>query len=344
MGISFQEVQNKRQKLIQSLLDLDLFTREPLVLADIGSSQLVNEKWNESLLIRSILILCDADDRDFDYEIPGAIRTVKLRDIIAPEDGSNDFYLTKSPYCSSVLEPYHEELQNWSFAGLFAIEKKTTLPSRSLRQALADNGITYIDWYKSDIQGLDLKVFTSLSKDLQSRVLHAEFEPGILKAYKGEDFADACLKFMREQGFWLEDIVVNGPERVNRETLLQYGIDAEFYQYNRNPLKRSPGWLNLSFLREVHSGMSDRETAGLFLFSILEDQYGFCLEILEKTRGRISTGLHTFLETHFLDFFRSFDAYHREQLALQRERETKKPVLKPFLKSVVRKVRKLFQK
>ncbi len=341
MGIDFQEVQNKRQGLITSILDLEEFSREPLVLADIGASQLIHEKWSQDLLSHSILILCDADERDFDYEIPGAIRTIKLRDIIAPKDGTIDFYLTKSPYCSSVLEPYQEELENWSFSGLFAVEKKTTLRGRSLRQVLSENGITYIDWYKSDIQGLDVSVFASLSEELQARVLYTEFEPGLLKAYKGEDFADTAIRYMREHGFWLENMIVNGPERVNLNTLQRYQIDIKNYEYNRSPLKHSPGWLNLSFLREVHSGISEREAAALFLFAILEDQYGFCFEILEKTRGEISLTLHGFLENRFLDFFRSFDTYHREQRELQRIREAKKPGMKERVKSLVRKVIRL---
>ena len=44
MGIDFQEVQNKRQGLINSILDLEEFSREPLVLADIGASGRIHEK------------------------------------------------------------------------------------------------------------------------------------------------------------------------------------------------------------------------------------------------------------------------------------------------------------
>ena len=64
------------------------------------------------------------------------------------------------------------------------------LPALDIPSVLAELGLERVDWLKGDSQGTDLRLFRSLG-DLASSVLVAEFEPGIIDAYEGEDkFAD----------------------------------------------------------------------------------------------------------------------------------------------------------
>ena len=42
--------------------------------------------------------------------------------------------------------------------------------------------LDYIDWYKSDSQGTDLRIFDTLLDVVKDRVLAVDFEPGILDA------------------------------------------------------------------------------------------------------------------------------------------------------------------
>ena len=53
--------------------------------------------------------------------------------------------------------------------------------------ALSKAGVDYVDWYKSDSQGTDMSIFDSLPKNISNKILAAEFEPGIIDAYQGED-------------------------------------------------------------------------------------------------------------------------------------------------------------
>jgi hypothetical protein len=56
-----------------------------------------------------------------------------------------------------------------------------------VQQALIKININYIDWFKTDTQGTDLRLFKTLPSKIADHVLAAEFEPGILDAYIGED-------------------------------------------------------------------------------------------------------------------------------------------------------------
>ncbi len=59
----------------------------------------------------------------------------------------------------------------------------------------------YIDGYKTDSQGTDLRIFNSLPKEIINKILLAEFEPGIIDAYQGEDKLHHLLAHMEKEPF-----------------------------------------------------------------------------------------------------------------------------------------------
>ena len=78
----------------------------------------------------------------------------------------------------------------------------------SLNTVLNDLGIDRIDWFKTDSQGIDLRLFKSLSNKIRKQILVAEFEPGIIDAYKGEDKLYQILEHLQLQNYWLSDIEI----------------------------------------------------------------------------------------------------------------------------------------
>ena len=127
--------------------------------------------------------------------------------IVTDNDSDNSkFFLTKSPYCSSMLEPENEKLKPFVFSHLFDVEKEVTLKTKSLSSVLKELKIQRIDWFKTDSQGIDLRLFKSLTPEMQKQVLVAEFEPGIISAYKGEDMLYQILEYFQTSYFWLADI------------------------------------------------------------------------------------------------------------------------------------------
>ncbi|MCX6291571.1 MAG: hypothetical protein NT126_07380, partial [Bacteroidetes bacterium] len=182
--------------IIDKILTREEFQQQPPVLIDIGASGEVHAKWKK-IAKYSVCISFDADDREMGYVVQEAknFRKHYVYNCIVAEKKSeaSDFYLTHSPYCSAMLEPDIEKLNDYAFAELFEVEKKVRIKAIDLPSVISELSITKIDWFKTDSQGTDLRLFQSIGPELINKVLVAEFEPGLIDAYKGEDKLHALL-------------------------------------------------------------------------------------------------------------------------------------------------------
>jgi hypothetical protein len=265
-------------KIIDTILKSKYFLEQPPVLIDIGASGEINVKWKQ-IAPYSICIAFDADDRDFRYNENDGSGYKKLitinRIVTSGSEGKTDFYLTSSPYCSSLLKPDMHKLKPWIFSALFEVKKVTQLSTISLTKALEQAGVNYIDWFKSDTQGTDLRLFKSLPSSVISQILAAEFEPGIMDAYEGEDKLYMVMKEMHERAFWLSSMQVKGTQR------LSYSYAETSGSLFRNRLiRKSPCWAELTYLKQ-NLPQSERDVLLLCVFALLEKQYGFVLEVLD---------------------------------------------------------------
>jgi len=226
-----------------------------------------------------ICIAFDADDREFHIseQTNEAYKKLFLFNRIVTADAVDkaDFYLTSSPFCSSLLEPDTKSLNPWIFNSLFAIDKKTELPAITVQQALIKININYIDWFKTDTQGTDLRLFKTLPSKMADHVLAAEFEPGILDAYIGEDKLHSVMDYMQQHKFWLSSMQPKGVQRLQKSYVNKLGSFA-----SGKIIKRSPGWAEVTYLREILS-TDKRQLLLLYIFALLEKQYGFALEIVD---------------------------------------------------------------
>ena len=85
---------------------------------------------------------------------------------------------------------------------------------------------------------------------------------------------------MQEKGFWMSEMVVKGVQRLNSGyiTGMQPYID-------RGIMRTSPGWAEVTYLREMRKNLQPRESLMLIVFALLEQQYGFALEVAEAARA-----------------------------------------------------------
>ena len=265
-------------KIIDTILSSSYFAERPPVLVDIGASGEINSKWN-LISSYSVCMAFDGDDREFQVREENGKnfrRLLTINRILTSEKVSNsDFYLTKSPFCSSLLEPDMPRLSPWIFKDLFEVKSIKRMPGLTLEEALVEAGIDYIDWFKSDTQGTDLRLFRTMPGHLKDNVLAAEFEPGILDAYKGEDKLHQIMKEMEGHSFWLSTMIVKGTQRISAENASQLGA-----YITSKIIKTSPGWAEICYLRNPE-GLSSRQLLLLYIFAILERQLGFALEICE---------------------------------------------------------------
>ncbi len=266
-------------KIIDKIMRSEYFRDQPPVLIDIGASGGVHSKW-KYISKYSYCVAFDADDREFqisEQSNQNYKKFIHVNRIVAATPSDNiPFYLTNSPFCSSMLEPDEEKLSPWLFKPLFDIKKITDLPAVTLEETLQSANISYIDWFKVDTQGTDLRLYKSLPSKIQETVLLAEFEPGIMDAYKNEDKLYAVMQEMHTQGFWLSSMNVKGTQRLQNSYAKQIGGFL-----SERIIRSSPGWAELTYLRSPEH-LSIRSLLLMIVFALLERQYGFALELADK--------------------------------------------------------------
>lgn len=267
------------KKLIQQVLSRPEFAEAPPVLMDIGASGALPDIWRW-IAPFSICLAFDADSRDFSMtstDDRGYRRLYTFNRLVsaAAADGAS-FYLTRSPHCSSALAPDTEALKPWAFRDLFEVQEEVRMPAMDLASALSACGIDYIDWYKSDSQGTDLRIFKALSSELQGQIVAADFEPGIINAYQGEDKLHHLLAYMESLPFWVTGMAVKGVQRIQSED--QSTLNWAQRQSLRSFLKAAPGWCEISFLNTLERpGLGIRDYLLGWVFATLRAEHGFAL-------------------------------------------------------------------
>lgn len=264
--------------IVEKVLKTGVLIQAPPVLVDIGASGAIHSEW-ELLAPFSTCIAFDADDRDFkNSDSTSGYKTLHLVNSIVSDknDPTTIFYLTSSPHCSSSLEPLNDKLEPWSFSSLFDIEKRIELKSVSLANVLQEKNITGIDWFKTDSQGTDLRLFTSIPNALQKKTLLAQFEPGIIDAYKGEDKLHSLLAYMDTLPFWASELIVKGAKRISKNTL-------EKNKLSPDSLLNIPDcacWGEITYFNNLGNDRTTRDILLGWVFSTIKNQHGFALEIL----------------------------------------------------------------
>jgi len=281
------------KKLIKEILAHRVFNEKPPVLIDIGASGSLPDAW-KLIAPYSICMAFDADTRDFSVSETNNKNFKKLfllnRLVSVETSDKVNFYLTKSPHCSSLLMPNHTALKPWCFNGFFEVNEISSLPAVNLYEAMQAIDIDYIDWYKSDSQGVDLRIFNSLSGRVINGITIAEFEPGVIDAYVGEDKLHHLLKSMEERPFWISSMKLKGSCRIEVDEMcklnfLQRRMIGAF-------LKNSPGWCEISYINKFEGlNIELRENLLGWVFSTIKGEHGFALQLAKIGKGRFNEPL-----------------------------------------------------
>ncbi|QDU82761.1 hypothetical protein Pla110_45230 [Polystyrenella longa] len=269
------------RKLFDRVLSHPTLVEQPPVLVDIGASGDMHAAW-KSLAAHSICIAFDADQREFDETTTASSGYKQLHlipaAVVAEKQTDAPFYLTESPFCSSLLSPDNEALTVWDFAPLFEVKEKTTVPTITLPEVLNKLELDCIDWFKTDSQGTDLRLFMSLPEEIRNRILLAEFEPGLIDAYEGEDKLHEVLAQLSKEPFWLSHFDIKGPRRIASEILRQQSPTRQrLWSKGQRP---SPGWGEMCYLNTYKGQHSLRSYLLGWMLTTLQNQHGFALELM----------------------------------------------------------------
>jgi FkbM family methyltransferase len=272
-------------EFIDRVLSLPEFTADPPVLVEIGASGGTHPAW-QALARYSIGIAFDPDSRQMQvvHDETTGYRRLHIFPAAAVPDETSDaaFHLTRSPYCSSLLRPDGEALGDWDFARLFDVERIVRVPCMTLAKALKEAAVTRVDWFKTDSQGIDLRLFQSLGETICRRVLAVEFEPGIIDAYEGEDKMATVLAAMDRAEFWLSDLQLRGTLRMSPEDAARLG-GHESMRLSA-VLPTAPGWGEMRYLNTFRGGepFSKRDWLLGWVIACMNQQFGFALDLCRR--------------------------------------------------------------
>ena len=257
------------------------------VLLDIGAAGAPPGVWGP-IASQSIYVGFDPNARELTQTHGGMFwKETLINAAVTCTPGQDEvtFYETKAPYCSSTLPPDEESLSDYLFADLFAVESRAHVKAVTLAEALDKAELRSVDWFKTDSQGIDLRLYQSLPDEIRDRVLAVDIEPGLIDAYVGEDlFTDVHRELTRE-GFWLSRLKVKGSARVRAATrrALQASDEATTDEALAWALRRSPGWCEARYLRDakwlVEHNSAEREFILLWVFALLDEQLGHALDV-----------------------------------------------------------------
>ena len=277
-------------RLIRFLQDRSL----RLVLADIGASGDVWEPF-KCLLPVSDLLRFDPDLRAMhSIAQPDGSRCITINKVVVESDAATvDFYLTKSPYCSSTLLPDFERIRDYPYEELFEIVGKSNLPATTLEKALISAGCGRIDWIKLDTQGTEVRILRSLPAATMSTLLACDIEASLYAHYTGADVFPDAHSYLLSEEFWVAEMTSHLRTRGSRRTLDEversqgHGRRRRLFEYS---MHREPTSLELTYLRTLRgvrkSGMDQNGLIRLFACHYAVGAFEYCVEIIGELASR----------------------------------------------------------
>jgi FkbM family methyltransferase len=267
------------------------------VLMDVGASGRPPAIWND-IAPNSTYIGFDPDLREIHEDrSSNFLRSVIVNEAVTADKHAKEinFYLTRSPFCSTTLPPSPELTIHWLEGELFTVEARADVRATTIDSVLQRLDIPRLDWIKLDTQGTDLRLINSISPDVFARVMAIDTEPGLIAMYQCEDmFADVHRELMRK-GFWLSGMHVGGFLRMRRPTLDAIRrVDQEIDdRYIRRSTRTTPAYIEGRYLRTlewlVDNSLSQQEYMLLWIFALVDGQLGFALDLsveFERTFGK----------------------------------------------------------
>lgn len=280
------------------------FITDPPILIDIGAAGALNKDWSP-IAKYSICVAFDADEREMTYLLKedSSYKKLYIYNCIVSDKRrrKNNFYLTNSPYCSSLLKPDSKSLRNWGFHSLFNVKKKVKLNSIPLPTVLEEQNIKRVDWFKTDSQGTDLRLFKSLGESIINKVLVAEFEPGITDVYKNEDKLHNILAYMDDFPFFVNNMKIEGSIRM-KEKIISSKFSELWKKILNLVVRKSPCWAEISYLNtfENVNTFDKRDFLLGWVFSLIKNQLYFALELATKGREKFNDPIFLELEKYTL--------------------------------------------
>lgn len=276
------------KNLIAKIASHSSIIEKPPVLLDIGASQKLNPLWRDIAKF-SIGIAFDADDRDFSFieKQTSDYRKLYVYNCIVSNKKhkeKSDFFLTKSPYCSSTLTPNQLELSPFHYSDLFQVEKKISINTVALDKVLEELNIDRIDWFKTDSQGTDLRLYSCIPESVQNNILVAEFEPALYEVYETEDTMTKIMLYLENKNFRLANATLKGAIQITHQNFNKLFANSFEKKYANFFLRKTPRWCEMTYFNTMEntSNLSIREYLLAWMFASILNYNDIAFTISEQ--------------------------------------------------------------
>lgn len=258
-----------------------------LILADIGAS---GDQWEGfgSLMPVADLLRFDPDLRAIQsVSTHEGRRCVTINKAVVEDSRTQvDFFLTKSPYCSSTLKPDLDRIRDYPYEDLFSVVGISSTPAISVTEALSLAGFPRIDWLKIDTQGTEFRIIKSLPTSLLKHLLVCDVEASLYPHYIGSDTLPEIHSFLCKEEFWVAQMVPHWRTRGTRETqsrvaeLIPPGFQRRVLEHTSH---KGPTTLEMTYARTIRGAQRAEMDADarirLFACHHALGAFEYCLEI-----------------------------------------------------------------
>ena len=248
----------------------------------------------ETIAPASVIVGFDADARGQDDNFAEGFAKSHLvtSAVTEKEDAETvSFILTQYPSSSSTLEPDLKALEDYSFHDYFIPVRRTEVPATTLRKVLGELGYEAFDWIKVDSQGIDMRLLQSLPEQAFNNLLAVDIEPGVIKAYVGEDMFVDTHNYLFGEGYWLADILLPAYARASKDGLAKLqeitGKEDVIPSLVKSPTAAEARYFrNNAFYRSPEA--THRQFVIAMVFALADDKAGFAADLLHIFEQRFA--------------------------------------------------------
>ena len=208
------------------------------------------------------------------------------------ETGRSTFYETEDPIYSSLRRADSEVIASYCSLHHVRVIKSSQTETISLSALLDSVAISRVDWFKTNLNGIDWRLYETLSGRVRNSVLAIDTVLDFLPLYIGQDNTLVHHQEFLRQGFWPSGMLTCGGVRMHIESaqeLERRGV-ADPIALVTTSHKISPGWAFVRYFRTVQhmeaENCSPRDYIVLWCFALLDRQFGFCADLAMSYQKR----------------------------------------------------------
>ena len=132
---------------------------------------------------------------------------------------------------------------------------------------------------------------TYFDKNLASRVLIYDLEPGIIDAYEGEDKLYDVLKYFNKNNFFAIEANIKGSHRINLDSIKDKLTD-EMIKNISGVLPQTPDWCEVCFFNSFEiTNLPVRSYLLGWIFATIKKQHGLAFEIADKANKKFKDAI-----------------------------------------------------